>query len=172
MKYFLVVCYETIMEIIFLLPRFYFFNTIKSTFLRLCGAKIGKNVVFYPHVWISKNMSSKLVIGDNVDLALGVIISANGNVTIGNRTLIGYRSQIISSNHTIPKLPQRIWNSGHVLKPVTIGSDVWIGANVIVLPGVTIGNNSVIAAGAVVTKSIPDNCIVAGVPAKVIRVRE
>jgi maltose O-acetyltransferase len=53
--------------------------------------------------------------------------------------------------------------------PVTIGNDVWIGGNCTILPGVTIGNNVVVAAGAVVTKDVPDNCLVAGVPAKVIR---
>ena len=54
-------------------------------------------------------------------------------------------------------------------KPVTIGRDVWIGANCTILPGVTIGNNIVIAAGAVVTKDVPDNCVAGGVPAKIIR---
>ena len=54
-------------------------------------------------------------------------------------------------------------------KPITIGNDVWIGGNCTILPGVTIGNNVIIAAGAVVTKDIPDNCVAAGVPAKVIK---
>lgn len=55
------------------------------------------------------------------------------------------------------------------MKPVTIGNDVWVGGNVTILPGVTIGNNVVVAAGAVVTKDVPDNCVVGGVPAKVIQ---
>ena len=54
-------------------------------------------------------------------------------------------------------------------KPITVGNDVWIGGNCTILPGVTIGNNVIIVAGAVVTKDIPDNCIAAGVPAKVIK---
>ena len=53
-------------------------------------------------------------------------------------------------------------------RPVTIGDDVWIGGNCTILPGVTIGNNVVVAAGAVVSKDVPDNCVVAGVPAKII----
>lgn len=58
------------------------------------------------------------------------------------------------------------------MKPVTIGNDVWVGGNVTILPGVTIGNNVVVAAGAVVTKDVPDNCVVGGVPAKVIQTIE
>ena len=54
-------------------------------------------------------------------------------------------------------------------KPVAIGDDVWIGGNCTILPGVTIGNNVVVAAGAVVTKDVPDNCVVAGVPARIIK---
>ena len=56
-----------------------------------------------------------------------------------------------------------------IAKPVTIGNDVWIGANCTILPSVTIGNNVVVAAGAVVTKDVPDNCVVGGVPAKIIK---
>ena len=56
-----------------------------------------------------------------------------------------------------------------IAKPVNIGNDVWIGGNVTILPGVNIGNNVVIAAGAVVTKDVPDNSLIGGVPAKIIR---
>ena len=56
-----------------------------------------------------------------------------------------------------------------IAKPVHIGNDVWIGGNVTILPGVTIGNNVVVAAGAVVTKDVPDNCVVGGVPARKIK---
>lgn len=53
--------------------------------------------------------------------------------------------------------------------PVTIGDDVWLGANVVILPGVTIGSNVVVAAGAVVTKDVPSNCVVGGVPARILK---
>jgi maltose O-acetyltransferase len=56
-----------------------------------------------------------------------------------------------------------------IAKPVTIGDDVWIGGNAVILPGVTIGNNCVVAAGAVVTKDVPANSLVAGVPARIIK---
>ena len=114
---------------------------------------------------------STLDIGDDVDLAYGVIITASGGVTIGERTLIGYRSQILSANHRIPGGGGRIFGSGHDKKPVVIEKDVWIGANCLVLPGVTVGEGAVVAGGSVVTKPVVPFTIVGGVPAKVISTR-
>ena len=88
-------------------------------------------------------------------------------VYIGNDCMIGPGTCIITVNH--PLSPKGRRNHLGIAKPVTIGNDVWIGANCTILPGVTIGNNVVIAAGAVVTKDVPDNCVVGGVPAKVIK---
>ena len=88
-------------------------------------------------------------------------------VHIGDYVMIGQNTLITTVNHPItPKGRREHLGIG---KPVTIGNDVWIGGNVTILPGVTIGNNVVIAAGAVVTKDVPDNCIIGGVPAKKIK---
>jgi acetyltransferase-like isoleucine patch superfamily enzyme len=133
------------------------------------GARIGKGVVFYPGVWIVPGRN--LVIEDDVDLAKDIIITTSGGVFIGARTLIGYRTQIFSSNHEIPPIGQRIPISGNVHAPVNIGKDVWIGANCIITPGVTIGEGAVVAAGSVVTKDVISNAVVGGVPAKLIRMR-
>ena len=81
--------------------------------------------------------------------------------------MIGPNTLITTVNH--PLSPAKRRRKTGVAKPITIGNDVWIGGNCTILPGVTIGNNVVIAAGAVVTKDIPDNCVVGGVPAKVIK---
>jgi acetyltransferase-like isoleucine patch superfamily enzyme len=168
LKPMVVVSYELCIRIIFALPRFGIFNGFKSFFLRVVGAKIGKKVVFYPGVWIAP--AKNLVVGDDVDFALDVLVTAGGGVTIGDRVLIGYRTQILSSNHVIDgKKP--IFYSGHVKKPVVIENDVWIGASCIILPGTRIGEGAVIAAGSVVTKDVPAFAIVGGVPAKVIRYR-
>ncbi|MCR9847511.1 acyltransferase, partial [Vibrio antiquarius] len=161
---------EMISRLIFALPRYMFFNKIKATLLRLVGAKVGRRVIFYPGVWVQPGFS--LIIGDDVDLALDVLLTTKGGVTIGNRVLVGYRTQILSSNHFIPSREHRIFESGHTYAPVLIKDDVWIGANCIILPGVTIGEGAVVAAGAVVTKDIPPFSISAGVPAKVIKMRE
>jgi len=170
MKQILVVGYEFVMKVIFSLPRFRLFNWLKKQLLLLTGAKIGKRVIIYPGVWIMTGRN--LIIGDDVDIALDVIITTGGGVEVGDRTLIGYRTQIISSNHNIPLRPSKIFNAGHVNKKIKIGSDVWIGANCVVLPGVNIGEGSVIAAGSIVTKDIPSFSIYGGNPAKLIKKRK
>ncbi|MDR4459374.1 MAG: acyltransferase [Nitrospirales bacterium] len=170
LKNFLVISYETIMVMLFSLPRFRMLNVIKSLFLKLNGAIIGERVVFYPGVWIAPGRN--LAIGDDVDLALNVQIETSGGVTIGERTLIGYGTKIFSRNHTVPANHADIFDAGHSKKPVFIGKNVWLGANVIVLPGRTIGDGAVVGAGSVVTKDVAAFTIVAGNPAKVIRARE
>lgn len=169
-KSFLVVSYETVMELLFKLPRFHFFGFFKKALLTAVGAKIGKRVVFYPGVWICPGRN--LVIGDDVDLAKDVIVTTTGGVRIGSRSLIGYRTQILSSNHTIPPAGEPFPISGDEHQPVSIEEDVWVGANCILAPGVRIGCGAVVGAGSVVTRDVPPNSVVAGVPAKLIRMRE
>jgi acetyltransferase-like isoleucine patch superfamily enzyme len=167
-KSFFVISFELVMRIFFSLPRFSFFNAGKKLFLIAVGAKVGLRPIFYPGVWIAPGRN--LVIGDDVDLALDVLITTSGGVTIGDRVLIGYRTQILSSNHVIEGR-NPIFSSGHVKKQVSIANDVWVGAACIILPGVSVGEGAIIAAGSVVTKDVPPFSIVGGVPAKVIRYR-
>ena len=170
LHYAMVVWFETIMRLLFSLPRFRLLNACKSAFLRLAGASVGRRVVYYPGVWIMPGRG--LRVGDDVDFALEVLVTTGGGVTIGDRTLIGYRAQILSSNHRIPPGRGPIFGAGHESAPVTIGSDVWIGAHAIVLPGATVGEGAVIAAGSIVTGDVPAYHLVAGVPARTLRVRE
>ena len=170
MKYAAVVAVEYVSWLVFLLPRFRTLNWLKAVYLRVFfKAKIGRRPVFYPGVWIFTGRN--LVLGDDVDLAKDVLLTTDGGVEIGDRTLVGYRTCILSSNHRIPPIGQPIFSAGHEKKPVKIGSDVWIGANCTILPGVTIGNGAILAAGCVVTKDVAENTIVGGVPARVIKVR-
>lgn len=115
------------------------------------------------------------------------INNAVGDVMIGNHTRIGLHNTIIGPveigshvnlaqgitvtalNHNFDDTQKRIDEQGVSTIPVTIEDDVWIGANAVILPGVTIGNHCVVAAGAVVTKDVPPHSLVAGVPAKVIK---
>lgn len=166
---FFVVSYEFLQTLLFSLPRYRTINWLKARFLGLMGAQIGRRPVFYPGVWIAPGRG--LSAGDDVDFALGVLITTGGGVSIGSRVLIGYRTQILSTNHLIPDQPQRIFGNGHSRSPVNIGSDVWIGANCIILPGISIGEGAVVAAGSVVTKDVPPFAIVGGNPARLIRNR-
>jgi len=88
-------------------------------------------------------------------------------ITIGDRTLIGPKCSLICTNHAIDKDERMagLFNK----KPITIGDYVWLGAAVVVCPGVSIGDGSIIGAGSVVTKDIPPNVVAAGSPCKVIR---
>jgi len=169
LKYGLVVLLETAMRAVMCLPRFRLCCAMKSLFLRCLGAKVGQRVIYYPGVWICTGRN--LEIGDDVNLALGVLMGTDGGVKIGNRTLIGFRTQIISGNHVIPENHGKIFYSGYDRKPIIIGDDVWIGANCLILAGVTIGEGAVVAGGSVVNKSVEPYTIVGGVPAKFIRSR-
>ena len=99
----------------------------------------------------------------------GIILDV-AEVRIGHHVMIGPNTMITTVNH--PLTPQGRRDNLGIAKPVIIGNDVWIGGNVTILPGVTIGNNVVVAAGAVVTKIVPDNYVVAGVPEKLLKTIE
>lgn len=107
-------------------------------------------------------------LGENVFINSGCYLMDGGGITIGSNTFIGPYCSFYTAAHP---LQYRYRNTGlEKALPVTVGDNCWFGANVSVMPGVTIGNGCVIAAGSVVTKDIPDNSLAAGVPAKVIRV--
>ena len=95
-----------------------------------------------------------------------VSIMVNAEVTIGHDVMIASGTRIITSTHDYNNNP--MWKH-RVDRPIKIGNNVWIGAGVIILPGVIIGDYVVIGAGSVVTKHIPDRCVVAGNPAKLIK---
>ncbi|MFC3928358.1 sugar O-acetyltransferase [Streptococcus caprae] len=101
-------------------------------------------------------------IGKEVFINTDVMMVDLGSITIEDKVLIGPRAMLISVNH-----PQEAdLRRGLILKPVHIKKNAWIGAGAIILPGVTIGENAIVGAGSVVTKDVPDNVTVAGVPAK------
>lgn len=106
-------------------------------------------------------------VGDHFTANYNVVILDIAPVWIGDHCMIGPNTMITTVGH--PLSPAKRRKHIGIAKPVAIGNDVWIGGNCTILPGVTIGNNVVIAAGAVVTKDVPDNCVVGGLPAKVIK---
>jgi acetyltransferase-like isoleucine patch superfamily enzyme len=119
--------------------------------------------------FVANQPGSKIVIGQNCRIH-GVCINARSKVEIGNNVLIAANTNIFdSSGHSISVSDpmERIYTRGPS-SAIRIEDGVWIGANSMIMPGVTIGSGSVVAAGSVVTKSIPNNVLVAGVPARVI----
>lgn len=106
-------------------------------------------------------------LGENFYSNHNLIILDCAKVTFGDNVFVAPNCAFYTASHP---LDYETRNKGlEWAKPVTVGNNVWIGGNVIVLGGVTIGNNVVIGAGALVNKDIPDNCIAAGVPAKIIK---
>lgn len=113
------------------------------------------------------NAVGDVVIGDYT--RIGLHNTVIGPVTIGSHVNIAQGVTVTALNHNYDKPGIRIDQQGITTRPITIGNDVWIGTRAVILPGVTIGSHCVVAAGAVVTTDVPDNTIVAGIPAKTIR---
>jgi len=113
------------------------------------------------------NAVGDVIIGDHTRIGMHETII--GPVTIGNYCGFGQGTIITALIHTINNTNQRIFDQEFAVKPIIIEDDVMIGANASIMPGVTIGTHSVVAAGAVVTKDIPPHSLVAGVPAKIIK---
>ena len=127
-----------------------------------CGknANIEKNAFFTP----------SLSIGDNS--GIGIHCEVYGPVTIGNDVMMGPEVVIYTSGHRYDQIDIPMWKQGSTpVEPVMIGNDVWIGRRAMIMPGVTVGDGSIIGAGAVVTKNVPPYSIVGGVPARVIKMR-
>lgn len=113
-------------------------------------------------------------IGNHVFINYGADFLDGGTITIGSRVMIGPEVKIFSGNHSlVPEERMKIVDGKLQLisraEPVEIGDDVWICGNVTICPGVKIGNRAVIAAGAVVTKDVPEGVLVGGNPAKIIK---
>lgn len=113
------------------------------------------------------NAVGDVIIGDHTRIGLHNTII--GPVDIGNHVNLAQGITVTALNHNFSDANKRIDEQGVSTNPVTIEDDVWIGANAVILPGVTIGEHCVVAAGAIVTKDVPPHSLVAGVPAKVIK---
>ncbi|APX73350.1 transferase [Companilactobacillus allii] len=124
---------------------------------------------------ISALYGEHIHVGDDVFINGNCTFQDSNIITLGSRVVIAPDTKLYCGEHAIDaskRFGVREDGSKYLItytKPISIGDDVWIGGNVTIIGGVTIGNNVIVGAGAVVTKDVPDNTIVAGVPAKVIR---
>ena len=132
-------------------------------FLKFCGSNI--------NIGVGARIHKNTVLGNNSGIGRNCEIT--DAVTIGNDVLMGPDVYILTQNHNFENTEQLIRKQGfRGIQPVEIGDNVWIGARVIILPGVHIGSGAVIGAGSIVTKDIPQNVVVVGNPAKIIKVRK
>lgn len=137
----------------------------QEVLIRQYFGSVGRDVSLCPGFLCDNGKN--IHVGDQFLTNYNVTILDMMPVHIGDYVMIGSSTMISTVNHPISPMGRR--QHLGIGKPVTIGNDVWIGGNCTILPGVTIGSNVIVAAGAVVTKDVPDNCIVGGMPARVIR---
>lgn len=130
---------------------------------QLTGRDIDSGFRMFPPFYT--DCGKNIRIGKNVFINAGCFFQDQGGISIGDNTLIGHNVKLTTLNHGFAPAERHNLHPA----PVIIGRNVWIGAGVTVVPGVTIGDNAIVAAGSVVTKEVVANSVVAGVPAKMIR---
>lgn len=136
---------------------------LRALFSQLIGKPVDEGFgLFLPFY---TDCGKNITIGKNVFINMGCKFQDQGGIFIGDGALIGHNVVLATLNHARPPMDR----SSMIPAPIHIGKHVWIGANATVLPGVTIGDGAIVAAGAVVAKDVPENTIVGGVPAKIIR---
>jgi acetyltransferase-like isoleucine patch superfamily enzyme len=133
---------------------------------------MGTRCTLQQDVWLSVGAdAARLDIGEYTFIGRGTEIEVSHHVSVGKHVLIAPGVYITDHNHSTRPGPPMFMQPCEAA-PVAIGDDVWIGANAVVLPGVSIGSGAVVAAGAVVTSSVAPRAVVAGVPARALRHRE
>ncbi len=138
-------------------------DELRELFAELIGQELDEGFSLFPP--FNADYGRNIRVGKNVFINSGCCFQDQGGIEIGDNALIGQQVVIATLNHYLQ--PDKRGNMFPV--PVKIGNNVWIGAKATILPGVTIGNGAVIAAGAVVTKDVPENTVVAGIPARIIK---
>lgn len=136
---------------------------LRGLFSQLTGQPVDESFSLFPPFYT--DCGKNIHIGKQVFINMGCKFQDQGGIFIGDGTLIGHNVVLATLNHAMQ--PER--RSDMLPAPIHIGKRVWISSNATVLPGVTIGDGAVVAAGAVVTKNVPANTVVGGVPAKAIR---
>jgi acetyltransferase-like isoleucine patch superfamily enzyme len=136
---------------------------VRELLADLTGKPVDNSVVVFPPFY--SEFGKNLILGKDVFINSGCRFQDTGGITIGDGSLIGHGSTLTTLDHGID--PAR--RPDMIPSPVTIGRKAWLGAGVTIVPGVTIGDGAIVGAGSVVTKDVPANTIVGGVPAKLIR---
>lgn len=136
---------------------------VRELLAEITGRPVDESVTVFPP--FSTDFGKNLTLGRGVFVNAGCKIQDQGGVTIGDGALVGHNAVLTTLNHDLD--PRR--RADMHPAPVVVGRNVWLGANVTVLPGVTIGDDAVVGAGAVVTQDVPAGTVAVGVPARVVR---
>jgi acetyltransferase-like isoleucine patch superfamily enzyme len=157
--------------------RQYVFSWLRKSLIKVRGGEVvfGSNVYIGPSCKISSIY--RLTFGSNIYIGKNVTIEVEGNIgddiLIGNNVgIVGRRDHDVFNNDTPAFFSQTVRDNRELSSPLVIESGVWIGYGAIVLSGIKIGRNAVVAAGAVVINDVPENAIVGGNPAQIIRYRK
>ncbi len=148
---------------------YYAGSRIRAWILRGIGFQLGAGTVLWgtPTITGHGDIYKRLKVGERCRFNIEMLLNLGAEIEIGNNVGFGHQVAILTEGHAIGT-PEYRSGEKHQ-RPVKIGNGCWLGARVTILPGVTIGDGSVVAAGAVVTKDVPPNCLIGGVPAKVLR---
>lgn len=130
---------------------------------QLAGKPVDESVTVFPPFY--SDFGKNITLGKRIFINSGCKFQDQGGVLVGDDCLIGHNTVLATLNHGLA--PSR--RADMHPAPIVIGRNVWLGSNVTVLPGVTIGDNAVVAAASVVTKDVPENSVVVGSPARVVR---
>ncbi|HIS36038.1 TPA: acyltransferase [Candidatus Scatousia excrementigallinarum] len=132
---------------------------------------IGRGVMIRPSSYYGGDLGKGLIIGDNSSIGPHGYIGCSGKIVIGNNVMFGPKCSLFAENHNFSDTETTIKSQGVNQKGITIEDDCWIGSNVIILDGVTIGRGSVIGAGTLITKDIPAGSIVIDKRNRIIKTR-
>ncbi len=150
------------------LPPFTF-GRLRMRLLRLIGVPMGADTIVCGRISIAgaRHAQRALRVGSSCVINEGCRFETGAPITLGDRVFVGHDVTVLTTTHEIGPHEQRC--HGRITAPVTIGDGAWIGTRSLVLPGVEIGAGAVVAAGAVVTESVPPDTLVGGVPARRLR---
>lgn len=121
---------------------------------------IGRGVMIRPSSYYGKDLGKGLVIGNNSSIGPHGYVGCSGKIVIGNNVMFGPKCSLFAENHNFSDTESTIKSQGVMQKGITIEDDCWIGSNVVILDGITVGKGSVIGAGTLVTKDIPAGSVV------------
>lgn len=138
-------------------------DEIRALMAKLTGKPVDESFGMFPPFYT--DCGKNITIGKNVFINSGCRFQDQGGIRLGDGVFVGHNVVLATLNHGFSPEDRGTTYPA----PIVIGDNVWLGANVTVVPGVTIGVNAIIAAGAVVTKDVPPNTVAGGVPAKVIK---